>query len=275
MASTYDKLTEVIITHTYFPGEIPVGFTVLPDDATRNLLLRLGLVHKLSANRIILYYDASFAGSPRTREQVLSNDDTLVFVLANADGTFLNYTGNIETENISKSVFLFSNVVNEGEVREGLTNATYVSADDLVPVEQTGRSFFSKPFGLLSIRLHKELGTLLNIRFQAKATYWRYILTSEHLKTLVNPAVVHKETRETFIGPENFLLPDQREAIVFRSAVPVEITALPNKSFQLLENYEPASGKGRVIIGMMPNPNNNTISSLPGGEKLNYSEIFL
>lgn len=274
MASTYNTLTEVLFKHTYFPGEIPVGFTVSPDDATRHLLLRLGLICKISANRIVLYYDAAFAGYPRTREQVLSHADTLVFTIANTDAAFLNYTGNIETGNISKSIFLFSNLVNE-ELRGGLTKANYVSTDDMVPVEQTGRSFFSKPFGLLLIRLHKELDSSLVIQFQAKATYWRYVLTSEHLKTLVNPAIVHKETREAFIGPENFLLPDQREAIVFRSAVPVEMTALPNKSFQLLENYEQASGKGRVIIGMMPNPNNNTISSLPGGEKLNYSEIFL
>ncbi len=198
MASTYDTLTEVLFKHTYFPGEIPVGLTVSPDDATRHLLLRLGLICKVSANRVVLYYDAAFAGSPRTREQVLSQTETLVFTITNADAAFLNYTGNIEKGNISKSVFLFSNVVNE-EVRDGLTKDAYVSTDDMVPVEETGRSFFTKPFGLLMIRLHKELGTSLGIKFQAKATYWRYVLASEHLKILVNPAIVHKETREAFI----------------------------------------------------------------------------
>ncbi len=277
MASSFNILTAVTIAHGYFPNEIPTGFSFLPTDATRHLLLRLGLVFRSTANTATIYYDAHFAGTPRTRDEVLLNEETLVFNLSNSDSSFLNYTGNIEADNISKSLFLFSNLNSDNTIREVLTSAEFVSPDDIIPVDQMEEAFFSKPFGQLRIKLHKDLSTSLQIRFQAKSTYWRYILTSEHLKTLVNPAVVHKETRQAFIGPENFVLPDQRAAIVFRSATPVQMTALPNKSFQLLENYEPASGRGRVIIGMMPNPSNSAISHLPdsGTEKLNYSEIFL
>jgi len=277
MASSFNILTAVTIAHGYFPNEIPTGFSFLPTDATRHLLLRLGLVFRSTANTATIYYDAQFAGTPRTRDEVLLNEETLVFNLSNSDSSFLNYTGNIEADNISKSLFLFSNLNSDDTIREALTSAEFVSPDDIIPVDQMEEAFFSKPFGQLRIKLHKDLSTSLQIRFQAKSTYWRYILTSEHLKTLVNPAVVHKETRQAFIGPENFVLPDQRAAIVFRSATPVQMTALPNKSFQLLENYEPASGRGRVIIGMMPNPSNSAISHLPdsGTEKLNYSEIFL
>lgn len=277
MASSFNILFGVTITHGYFPNEIPSGFGFAPDEATKHLLLRLGLVFRSTANKASIYYDAQFAGAPRTREEVLLNEETLVFNLSNTDASFLNYTGNLEITNISKSLFLFSNLQPNGEKRDGLTHASLVSADDIVPVDQMEENFFSKPFGQLRVRLHKDLQEMLFIKFEAKSTYWRYILTSEHLKTLVNPAVIHKETRQAFIGPEHFVLPDQREAIVFRSATPVQMTALPNKSFQLLENYEPASGRGRVIIGMMPNPGNSMISYLPdaGSEKLNYSEIFL
>lgn len=278
MASLFNILVGVTITHNYFPDEIPAGFSMIPDDATRHLLLRLGLVFRPAGNRISIHYDAQFAGTPRTREQVLMNEETLVFNLSNSDSSFLNYTGNIEVDNISKLLFNFSNLNQDGGVlRDGLTTTEFVSSADMVPVSQMDQAFFSKPFGQLRIRLHKDLATSLQIKFQSKSTYWRYILTSDHLKTLVNPAIVHKETRQAFIGPENFLLPDQREALIFRSATPVQMTALPNKSFQLLENYEPASGRGRVIIGMMPNPSNSAISLLPdaGTERLNYSEIFL
>lgn len=277
MASSFNILTGITITHSYFPNEIPAGFSFVPTDATKHLLLRLGLVFRSTANIASIYYDAQFAGMPRTRDEVLVNEETFVFNLANTDSSFLNYTGNIEAGNISKSLFLFRNLSLDGSIREGLTSAEFVSPDDIIPVDQMEEAFFNKPFGQLRIKLHKDLSTSLQIKFQAKSTYWRYILTSEHLKTLVNPAVVHKETRQAFIGPEDFVLPDQRAAIVFRSATPVQMTALPNKSFQLLENYEPASGRGRVIIGMMPNPSNSAISHLPDGgtEKLNYSEIFL
>lgn len=277
MASSFHILTGVTITHGYFPNEIPGGFSFTPDDATRHLLLRLGLVFRSTNNKASVFYDAQFAGSPRTREDVLVNEETLVFNLSNSDSSFFNYTGNIETGNISKSLFLFSNLASGGATGEALTKNEFVSAEDIIPVDQMEEAFFSKPFGQLRIKLHKDLATSLQIKFQAKSTYWRYILTSDHLKTLVNPAVVHKETKQAFIGPEHFVLPDQRDAVVFRSATPVQMTALPNKSFQLLENYEPASGRGRVIIGIMPNPSNSTISHLPevGVEKLNYSEIFL
>ena len=277
MASSFQTLFDVKITHGYFPNEVPTIFSFTADDATRHLLLRLGLVFRSTTSAATVYYDAQFAGTARTREQVLLNEDTLVFNISNPDHSFLNYTGNIDMKDISKSLFLFSNLNKDGATRNGLTGDTLVSSGDMVGVDQMDQALFSKPFGQIRIKLHKDMPESFTIKFQTKATYWRYVITSEHLKTLVNPAVVHKETKQAFIGPEDMVLPDQRKAIVFRSAVPVEMTALPNKSFQLLENYEPESGRGRVIVGIMPNPSNSSISYLPdnGTEKLNYSEIFI
>lgn len=277
MASTFNLLFEVAITHGYFPNEIPGNFSLIPDDATRHLMLRLGLLFRSTGNRYSVYYDAQFAGSPRSREQVLMQTETIVFNISNTDPSFLNYTGNIEVDNINKSLFLFSNLAKSETIRDDLTSAEIVSDADLIATDKIDQAFFNKPFGQVRVRLHKGLKESLRIAFQPKSTYWRYILTSDHLKTLVNPAVINKETKQVFLGPEPFVLPDQRQAIVFRSAAPVQMSALPNKSFQLVENYEPSSGRGRVIISMMPNPNNNAINLLPesGTEKLNYSEIFL
>lgn len=277
MASKYNILFGITITHSYFPDEIARGFSLVPDDATRHLMLRLGLVFRSSGNRFSVFFDAQFAGNSRLREEVLMNTATLVFHLSNNDALFLNYTGNIEPVNMSKAVFLFSNLTGGGELRDGLINAQAVSTADMITTDQMEEPAFTKPFGQVRVRLHAGLHELLTIPFQSKATFWRYILTSEHLKTLVNPAIIHKDTKQAFLGPEVLVLPDQREALVFRSATPVQMSALPNKSFQLLENYEPVSGRGRVIMNMMPNPNNSTINLLPGSgtEKLNYSEIFL
>lgn len=274
MASKFEILFSIRLSHGYFPGEVPVGFSFVPDEATRHLLLRLGLVFRVQADRLSVFYDTHFAGRPHQRQQILSNDEVLVFHLANSDTSFLNYTEGIAVDNISKYLFLFSNEVEKGALRATLQSDEYVTSAELKLVDQP---LFSKPFGQIRIKLHQDLPNTFNIRFQAKSTYWRYILTSEHLKSLVNPAVVHKETRQAFAGPEIMILPDQREAIVFRSMQPVQMTALPNKSFQLLENYEPSSGKGRVIIGMMPNPSGTMISALPSSESesFNYSEIFL
>ncbi|NCT94939.1 MAG: hypothetical protein GXC72_10970 [Chitinophagaceae bacterium] len=279
MAAQYQLFCSVRFRHAYFEGQDFTAISCTPDAATADFLQRLGLVFRTTPDGFSVLYDTQFAGSPRTREQVLQEKVTLCLVLSNNDPLLVGYTGGVAITDLSKTVFCFANTtaVGNNETRETLTAGETVGDTELLQVDEMPYPFFSKPFGLLLLTLHSGMPVQFEVRFQAKHTYWRYLLVSEHLRTLVNPAVVNRETREVFIGPEQMVLPDNREVLSFRSGSPVSLTAKPNKSFQLLENYEPMSGRGRVIIGILPNPVSGAITRLPATENagLNFSEIFL
>lgn len=277
MASHFIPLTTISITHGYFAGNIPTVLVLEPDEATRHDMLRLGLMSRIQGNRLIIFYDAVFAGTPRTREQVLANTLQLRFTMQCTDPNFFGYTSVPDLKPISNYLFLFTNQpIGTQNYRDSLQANQYAGANELMALADMDQTFFSKPFGQVRVHLHAGLAEQLPISFQVNETYWRYVLTSPHLKELISPAIIHAETREAFIGPENLLLPDNREALVFRSAVPIPITALPNKNLQLVEHYEPETGKGRVVIGVMPNPAPGSYSMLGTHEEgKKYSEVFL
>lgn len=277
MASNFIPLTTITITHGYFAGNIPTVLALEPDDATRHDMLRLGLMSRIQGNRLVIFYDAVFAGTPRSREQVLANDLRLVFTMQCTDPNFFGYTSVPDLKPLSNYLFLFTNQpIGSQTIRDTLQANPYAGAEELVALGDLDQTFFSKPFGQVRVHLHAGLSDQLQISFGVNETYWRYVLTSPHLKELISPAIIHAETREAFIGPENLVLPDNREALVFRSVAPIPITAVPNKNLQLVEHFEPETGKGRIVIGVMPNPSPGSYSMLGLQEEgKKYSEVFL
>jgi hypothetical protein len=80
------------------------------------------------------------------------------------------------------------------------------------------------------------------------------------MKDLHTPAVLNKKTRQIFIGPETVELPDDRTGLAFISEEPMLLSNEPNRSFQLVENYEAGNDKHKIIVDVLPNPDVNNIS---------------
>ncbi|MES2328697.1 MAG: hypothetical protein V4539_03775 [Bacteroidota bacterium] len=281
MANQFDTLLTVGFVHDYFGGDGYAAFTISPSADTQNDLLRMGFIFKVQHAGFRIVFDTQFQGSPRNRAEALKTPIELIFNLNNNDPNFLIYTGGVAESgsgDISKSLFCFTNrTVGSDIFRHTLQEKDTVSGSEMIPLAEYPEKFFSKPFGQVRIILHEGMEQSFQICFGAKSTHWRYLLVSDYLKQLVSPAVINRETGEAFIGPESIALPGNGEALAFYSVSPVMLTAKPNKSFQLVENYEVDTGRFRVVKGMLPNPTAGAISNLPGGEtgKLNFSEILL
>jgi hypothetical protein len=73
-------------------------------------------------------------------------------------------------------------------------------------------------------------------------------------------------------------LPNKSEAIVFESEKPIGIFQKTKKVFQLVENFDKATLKGKIVLRALPVPDIKVISSLNKEESkkdIEFSEIMI
>jgi hypothetical protein len=278
MNYAFENLVSVNFYHSYFSGETFSGFAVEPSSETARTLLNHGMLFKPFNGGFRILYDKAFAGSTRTREQVLNEDVTCSFTLKLNDSAFYNYTAPFGGD-ISRSMFHFHNLTKPGGKRkELLHNDEQVSSADLFPLSHFGKEYFVKPFAKLDLQLNETLEAAYSIRFKAKETYWRYILVSEHLNELNNPAILDSASAEAFDGPEKLPL-SGKETLAFRSKAPISFSQDNRKVFQLVDNYDAGTGRYKVVMRALPVADPNHVTLIDTGaatkEHINYSEIFI
>lgn len=272
----FDILFEVQFRHQYLENDLFHGITVVPEEETTLKMKRLGMVYKTQPGGFLIGYDSSFASQPRNRQELLKEVFTLSFRLNLVDLGLYNYTEHLP-QHISGSIFHFTNYsIPGGEVIQGslLHRDDYVSEKELDDRKEIKELYFSKPFGRISILLHPNLEKSFTIHFAAKATYWQYILQSEHLMNLQKPAIINKATKKIFLGPVPVKLSENKQGLAFVSEEPIVLTKMPNRKFHLVENYESGNERYKIIMAVLPNPDINQISALFGDELNNSKKIF-
>jgi len=270
MRSLFDILVKVNFSHSYFYNGIFAGLDIKVSDATHKLLHNQGLILKPVNGGFYIFYDQNFAGATRTRDEVLNEKLTLHFTLTLKDQLFYNYTADAPAQ-IDQSVYFFNNILNPA----GLQSDEFVSENDVQPVSFFAEAFFVKPFAKLILAVNQTLQPEYTIRFKARSTYWRYILMSNYLQELNNPAIIDTDNSNAFGEISKVDLPDNRQVNAFTSGNTLQLSQRPAKSFQLAENYEKGSSKYKVVIRALPCPDISAISRLPNNSSSNYSDIFI
>jgi len=108
----------------------------------------------------------------------------------------------------------------------------------------------------------RELKESLSKSFKDIATYWCYVLITDDLRRLVNPAVINKETNEAFNGPETIWLNGIGLIRAFFSTAPVLHSESSGNNIQLVEHYNASSDEYTVVIPALPGPEYNHIAPL-------------
>lgn len=272
MEVEYDILTHVVFRHNYFSGLKLECISVHPGQDTALQMLNIGLLFKSYKDGFALIYEKSRDGQERGKKELLDGSVKLRFNIMLTDSNFFNYTeGGMDS--LADSVYYFHNANAGSEKTMKLHKDEFVSQADIYPSENLNGKIHSKPFAFVELRLDENLANEYTITFREKQTYWRYLLLSEHLKSLQNPAILGEQV--VFSGPEKLLLPDQKEALCFESTAPISLSQVPAKHFMLVENYENQTSAYRVVMRLLPSPNINNISSAKKNEKNMYSEIFI
>lgn len=276
MKYAFKVLVNVEFNHNYFSSNIFQSLTVEPTAATQKLLLNNGLLYKAYPGGFRILYETNFNGTARSRESYLEDILHCSFKLNLNDKSFYNYTA-LDNSDISKNVFYFQNVLHGSDgLRPSLHAEEFVSSNDLKPLNETPEQYFIKPFAILDLQLAPELPENYSLKFKAKETIWRYILLSDDLKSLDKPAVIDHAGTDLFNGPQ-VLQFHGIEGIVFSSKKPISFAERSIQNFQLVENYDPDTGKYKVLMRALPQANPDLITSITDNnlENNNYSEIFI
>ena len=273
----YKIAFSVYFQHPYFDGGKLRSLTVQPSVLTTLDMRKNGYALKYFGHGFHVLFDSLFAGNIRTREEALEGG-VLRFLLMNNDSSFFNYTPDFGAD-ITKQAFYFSNSLTGLSQQSDLHNDSVVDGRCIRPADSFGESFFIKPFGVIDITLGRHMENTFFISYAGLSTYWRYLLVHDYLQELINPAIVHKDARIGFTGPEAVLLPDGKKALCFCSPDPIALCESPDKSYQLIEYHNIHENRYRVILPSLPNPDIHTISfthkGLEGIAKARYSEIYL
>jgi hypothetical protein len=270
MLSAFNILVKVNCSHSYFYDGVFNGFAIKVTDGANKIFNNHDLIMKPFNGGFYILYDQNFAGTTRTREDVLKEKLTLDFTLVLTDPLFYNYTADAPAQ-IDQSIYLFNNSLNpSGSLHSG----DFVSEDDVQPLSFFNEQFFVKPFAKLILALNSSLQNEYTIKFNARSTYWRYILMSNYLQELNSPAIIDTDSTNAFGAPLKVDLPGNQQVNAFTSDKALQLSQRPVKAFQLAENYEPSSTKYRVVIRSLPYPDISAISRLPNSTS-NFSDIFI
>lgn len=276
MTTNYQTLLTLNLRHDYFTSQKFGEFSLTPDATTAQYLQRRGMLLKRNADEVLLLMENGVDPEQKI-EQVYNEQQTLRFSLIITDPYFFNYTDNLP-EQINENIFYFSNSTKNGSYKAYDSNlhlGECVTAKDALPLKQFANQFLIKPFAFIDIQLNKGMFTRLFINFQSKATYWKYLITSNHLMELEQSAII-SDGNETFSGPETIRLPNQRQAISFQSDKPIKLSQSTNAKLSLVENYISGSGGYRVVMRRLPVPDVRFLSfSSSTTSQLNLSEIFI
>jgi hypothetical protein len=146
--------------------------------------------------------------------------------------------------------------------------------------------YFSKPFGQLSIKLNPDPAGYFSekfvLQFDALATYWQYILRSDHLANLNAPSVINNKSNESeFDEPVSVTLPDEKKALSLTSKNLIKLTKEPRRKFRLVTDFDTVTSKFKELNPPMilPDPDINLISNitkrLSDDKEKKYSIIIL
>jgi hypothetical protein len=137
--------------------------------------------------------------------------------------------------------------------------------------------YFVKPFAILDLKIAPELPENYSLNFKSKETIWRYILLGEHLQSLNNPSILDNTGAEPFEGPE-WLKVSGTNGLAFRSKQAISLSDSSIQNFQLVENFDAATGRYKVIMRALPKANPESITLIKDENTIannNYSEIFI
>lgn len=270
MLSAFNILTKINFSHSYFYNGIFNGFSLKVSNATNKALTDHSLIVKPFNGGFYILYDQNFAGTTRKKEDILNEKLTLDFTLGLTDKLFYNYTADAQAQ-IDQSIYFFNNSLNPVG---SLHSNDFVCESDVRPASFFTEQFFVKPFAKLILALNSGLQNEYAIKFNARSTYWRYILMSNNLQELNNPAIIGTDSTDFFGTPTKVNLPGNKQVSAFTSGNVLQLSQRPAKTFQLAENYETSSSKYRVVIRSLPCPDINTISGLSNSTS-NFSDIFI
>ena len=257
---TYQPLFTVAVEHKYFADGLWRGLEFSPAPGTLKLVRGADLLVKRMKNGVGVFYDRDRAAALRLFAEAGEGLLRFDFKVSAPDRKFSNYTAPaLEGDG---SVLRFDS---RGKARDGVTGKVWLSREgfasgqDFCGVDELvsegildAREQRMPPDFVASIFMDAAAtGDIepadYGIRFNARHSIWKYHLLGNMNRS--NPYIVDMDSQVEFEFCGEVMLPDSRQAKVFRSTKLLPLMERSTYRFQL---REPGPGNGRVLIKRLP-----------------------
>ncbi|HET7867065.1 MAG TPA: hypothetical protein VFL86_21910 [Burkholderiaceae bacterium] len=281
----YQPLFSIEADHTYFEGQACRGLQLRPTPASAALLANTGCLLRPLRHGVAVAYDRDAADAVRLQIRDPHAPLCLDFLGGMQDARFSLYT---DLPSPADTLLMFHSDAAQREDDGGrwrLHAQAHVSAADVVPLDAppasellTRRERLVPPRLAVRVRVSEEDldlaepgGKRYLLRFQARATVWKYYVVGDWAQDEIHIVDLQHETGFDAAVPEP--LPDGRTALAVRSLTRIALHERPAHRFQLRGR---SGNTERVLVKRLPVAGSSPWSvETIRGEPTPVSEIYV
>ncbi|MDN3663812.1 hypothetical protein ACFFU1_17765 [Algibacter miyuki] len=161
----------------------------------------------------------------------------------------------------------------------------HVFSDNIkvLQVYYSTETMWRKPLGIVTLfprtlLEHVATNEMVNytICFKSRETYWKYFLVNEAYKTFEGLSIINKDKKSIFKVAQRQNIINHSEVIVFESINKLPLLEYYNDNLQLVSDYNPDSGSGKIVIKKLPfaSPAQIFIQEPHSDDENYYSHIY-
>lgn len=283
--AAYQPLFSIEAEHAYFADAACHGLQLLPTPASAALLANTGCLLRPLRHGVAVAYDRDAADAVRLQIRDAHTPLCLDFLGGTQDARFALYT---DLPGPAATLLMFHSDAAVHEDHGGrwrLHAQTHVSPADQVPLDEppasellTRRERLVPPRFAVRVRVSEHDldkaepgGKRYLLRFQARATVWKYYVVGDWAQDEIHIVDLQRETSFDAAVPEP--LPDGRTALAVRSLARIALQERPAHRFQLRGR---SGNTERVLVKRLPVAGSSPWSvETIRGEPTPVSEIYV
>lgn len=283
--AAYQPLFSIEAEHAYFADAACRGLQLLPTPASAALLANTGCLLRPLRHGVAVAYDRDAADAVRLQIRDAHTPLCLDFLGGMQDARFALYT---DLPGPAATLLMFHSdaaLREDDGARWRLHAQTHVSPADQVPLDEppasdllTRRERLVPPRFAVRVRVSEDDldqaqpgGKRYLLRFQARATVWKYYVVGDWAQDEIHIVDLGRETGFDAATPEP--LPDGRTALAVRSLTRIALQERPAHRFQLRGR---SGSTERVLVKRLPVAGSSPWSvETIRGEPTPVSEIYV
>lgn len=258
----YQPLLWLQVAHGFYAGERCPGLRIVPTPATLASIDRAGGLCRPTTDGVVVLVDEQLAAV------ATQGDGALTWLLVADDAAFDACTAELGRPRRELMVFDATDAVADDPTGAWRVHAQATAAahdvspvGDLPPDDVAAiHALRHAPFALVRVPLARlrapgRDAPRFLIRLAPRATLWAYCLVGDWSEPSLQ--VVDEASQVAFEQAPHRRLADGRDALVFRSTVPIALRQRPTERFQLRSRGEPAPAAGRpradrIVVRRLP-----------------------
>lgn len=252
MNSQYNIVFSIQVFHEYFEKGTCKCVEIQPNKATANTINRYGFKINRNENAFEFYSNVPKNISDYLNYiQANSEQDCFEFDLTSSDSNFTLYT-ELPTNWTNSFIYTSSNTVYENQkivlTAASIPNSGSVSIGSV-------KIYFKDIIALISTNNECNYA----IKYESRATQWRYYIINKSEILLNNPEIVSK-IPVVFEQAITVTLQNGNRALLFSSGENfMKMSEIPKYKFDLVDKSTISNQKGKTIFKGLPNPRPNNI----------------